>query len=178
MSQLARLLGAFAPGHVLEHRGKNYEFHRVDQAMKARLEALYFKRCRETLYGVRSELSEQEFDRLLGRVTDSYSAGEMAFPMGKSLEWFAGEGIAELVEVLAGCTASEALTLSSERWQEVFHLIWCVLCESSSVGGPALKKRLLQAESAGGKQAEAMRVLAAQLALTSGETLSCATTSP
>lgn len=174
MSQLARLLGTFTCGHFLEHKGKGHEFRRVDQAMKAKLEGLFFKRCRETVYAIKDELSEQEFDRQLGRVTDSYNAGEMAFPLGKSLEWFAGDGIAELVEVLSGCTKAEAEALASERWQETFHLVWCVLCESS----PALKKRLLQAEAAGGKQAEAMRTLAAQLSLTNGATPRDSVTTP
>ena len=172
MSQLARLLGAYACGHVLEHGGQRYEFRRVDQAMKVKLEGRYFRRCRETVYACKDELSEEEFDRQLGRVTDSYNAGEMAFPMGRALEWFVGDGLAELVETLTGCPLKEAQALAQERWQEVFHLAWCVLCESS----PALKKKLLQAEAAGGRQAEAMRALAAQLALTNGRTPATATT--
>lgn len=166
MSQLARLLGVFAPGHVLEHEGKGYEFRRVDQATKARLEGLYFKRCREGVYALRDELSEQEFDRQLGRVTDAYNAGEYAFPMGASLGWFAGDGIAELVEVMTGCTRAEALALVDARWQETFHLVWCVLTESGSLGGTSLKKRLLQNEAAGGREGEAMRKLTFQLAQT------------
>lgn len=164
MSQLARLLGVFSVGHVLEHGGRSYEFRRVDQAMKTRLEGLFFKRCREGVYAQKDELTEGEFDRQLGRVTDAYNSGEYSFPVGRSLEWFAGEGIAQLVEVMTGCTPAEAQSLCADRWQETFHLVWCVISESS----PALKKRLLQAEAAGGKQALAMRTLAAQLALTSG----------
>lgn len=164
MSQLARLLGSFAPGHVLEHAGKSYEFRRIDQAMKAKLEACFWKRCRESVYAQKADLSEEEFDRQLGRITDAYNAGEYGFPLGKSLEWFVGNGIAKLVEVMTGCAPAEAEALVAERWQEVFHLCWCVMCQSE----PALKKKLLAAEAAGGKVAAAAQTLAAQLALTNG----------
>lgn len=172
MSLLAKLLGAFAVGHSLEHGGSTFTFARVDQQTKVKLEAAYFKRARESVYAMREGLSEEEYDRALSRLTDRYTRGEMGFPLGESLVYFTTNGLAELVAAMTGRPLPDCERLVEERWQETFHLVWCVLCESFE----GLKKKLLSAEAQGrGKAYDGAAGLAAQLAMTNGRTPSCGT---
>ena len=163
MSQLARLLGTFAPGHVLEHEGVPFTFGRIDQAMKVALESAYFRRAREAVYALKGELSEPEYLRALEHVTDRYTRGEMGFPLGEALHYYTTAGLAELVGVMTGRPAADCAALVEDRQDDVFSIVWCVLAQSSR----ALKKRLLAAESAPQTQA-AMALLAALLGSTTG----------
>ena len=163
MSQLARLLGTFAPGHVLEHAGVEFTFARVSQAMKVTLESAYFRRAREAVYALKGELQEAEYVRALEHVTDRYTRGEMGFPLGEALHYYTTAGLPHLVAVMTGRPAAECEDLVEERQEEVFSIVWCVLAESSR----ALKKRMLAAESAPQTQA-AMALLATLLAGPSG----------
>lgn len=144
MSQLAKILGAYAPGHPLEHNGKTFTFNRVTQKVKAALELAYFKRKRETVYLIKEELSEQEYDRQLSHVTDAYSSGRYAFPMGESFAYFMGAGVAELVTHLTGCERTDAEQLIADRQLDVMHLCLCVTVESF----PDLKKKLMTSKAA------------------------------
>lgn len=147
MSQLAKILGTYAPGHGLDHGGKTYVFQRVSQAMKAALAAAYFKRCREAVYAMRGEVPDGEYDRQLTAVATRHSRGEYDFRFGsESFSFFmGGGGFCQLVAAVTGCTPDEAETLTEERDADVQHVVLCVVMESF----PDLKKKLLLAERKG-----------------------------
>lgn len=143
MSVLAELLGTYAPGHALESGGADFVFARIDKATRAALTAKYFERARKAVYSIKAELTPQEFDRQLSHVTDAWRRGVYDFPVGESLAWFLSEdGLPELVAVLTGRPRKECELLCAGRQQEVYHVVWCVIAESS----PALKKTLLERE--------------------------------
>jgi hypothetical protein len=158
MSELAAILGAYAAGHGLEHGGKVYTFGRIDQARKAALTARYYRRAREAVYAMREEMSEAEYNRALDGCREEWRAGAYDFPMGESLGYFLGAGLAEFVEALTGCTAEEALALAAGRGTDATHLALCVVTESF----PDLKKKLLLAEEKG--MLEGLSSLAALIA--------------
>ena len=141
MSALVKLLGSYAPGHVLSHGGRDFTFSRIDQATKAALTVAYFRRARETVYLIKGEVEADEYDRQLSHVLDAYRRGRFAFPDGESYAYyFSGEGLPELVRALTGCGPEEAVTLIDERTVEVLHVCLCVAYES--MGGESKKKLL------------------------------------
>jgi hypothetical protein len=169
LSQLARLLCTYGPGHVLSHAGKEYVFRLVDQARKAELEAALFRRQREAVYAMKAELSPEEYDRALQRASDAYARGEYAAASEAARAWFFGEqGFPSLVCVLCGCTLAEAEALIEERETEAAHVALCVWFASM----PALKKKLLEAERRGLLPARQLEQMARLL------TPSCVTTPP
>lgn len=150
MPSLVELLGTYAPGHALEHGGVTFVFGRVDQAAKAALTVAYFRRAREAVYALRDEVTPEEYERQLSRVTDAYRRGEYAFPAGESYRYYLGEGLHELVAQLTGRPPAECGALCQERSVEALHVTLCVVMESF----PELKKKALRA--ADGPQVRAM----------------------
>lgn len=150
MSELAKILGTFGPGHELEHAGKVYTFAAIDQRKKATLTAAYYRRARESVYAMREDLGEDldeaEYRGELDRVADKYTAGDYDFPDGDSLKYFLRPtGMPKLIEVLTGCTLAEAELLATQRDTEVSHIAVCIFTSSF----PEVKKKLLQAEEMG-----------------------------
>lgn len=144
MSALVRLLGVYAPGHALDHAGRSFTFGRIDNATKAALTVSYFKRAREAVYAMRDETPEDEYDRQLKSVLDSYRRGEFSFAAGsESFRYFGGHGLPDLVAVLTGCKPDEARSLVEARAVEVLHLCLCVVYESL---GEEDKKKILATE--------------------------------
>jgi hypothetical protein len=137
MSALAKILGTYAPGHSLSHAGKEYVFSRVSQKTK----------------DLRADLSEEQFDRHLSRVTDAYTRGQYGWPLGESFGYYLQAGLPELARHLTGCTQQEAEALCEERSVEVMHLCLCVIMESQ----PSLKKTVLSQPD--GPQAQALLTL-------------------
>ena len=156
MSAMAKILGAFAPGHSIDHGGKTFTFARCDHATIAALESAYFKRARQTVYDMRGELTEEEYERALDRETDKYNQGRFAFPIGESFGYFLSPGgLPRLVEALCGCTPADARGLAQDRTVEVMHVCLCVVAESF----PDFKKKILKTAAAGGAQADALAAL-------------------
>jgi hypothetical protein len=139
LSALVKILGAYAPGHSIDHKGKTITFGRVEKRTRAALTVAYFKRQREAVYATRGEVSDEEFDRALARVTDAYAQGQYDFPLGASYRYFVTAGMPELVAQLTGCDLADAEALVDERTIEVLHIVTCVLAESNE----PLKKTLL-----------------------------------
>jgi len=144
MSTLAQLLGAYAPGHSIEHNGKTFTFGRISQKVKAALEMAYFRRARETVYVMREELPEQDYDRQLSRVTDAYNAGRYAYPTGESFAYFINQGLVQFVSILTGQPTEDCEVLVDERMVEVMHIALCITTESF----PSLKKTMLSSQKA------------------------------
>ncbi len=127
----------------------------MSQKTKVALAAAYFARARETVYAEREHVSEEQYERMLSRVTDAWTRGAYAFPMGESFSYYLGEGVARLVGFLTGCTPDEAEALVQERSIDVMHLCLCVVCESF----PDLKKKLLALAAAGSPQMDELAAL-------------------
>jgi hypothetical protein len=129
---LVQLLASYAPGHVISHGGRDYEFKRIDKQTKAALTVAYFKRAREVVYSVKDELTADEYDRQLKAVFDDYRRGRYNFPGMESFNYFIGAGIDELVMRLTACKEAEALSLLETRTVEVLQVCLCLAYESMS----------------------------------------------
>lgn len=150
MSMLVKLLGTFAPGHVLEHGGREFVFKAIDQKGKAALTVAYFKRAREAVYAIKDEVEEEEYDRQLGRVMEAYRRGQLDFPGMEAFAYYMGAGLPEMVAFLTGCTPDEAVTLLKARSAETLHVVLCVMASSM---GEVDKKKLASLEGTkGGRQ--------------------------
>lgn len=158
MSVLEEILGAFSPGHALEHGGKRFVFNRIDQRTKSALGAAYFERARDGVYQLKDLAGDEQYDRMLTRLADGYRRGDFAFPgSGESMAYYLGEGLPELTRHLTGCTQEEAEALCMDRSLEVLHVVLCCTADSF----PQVKKKMLQGARDGDPQ---MAQLAAMLA--------------
>lgn len=173
MSTLVALLSNYAPGHVISHAGRDFEFRRIDQQAKAALTVAYYRRARETVYQVKDELDANEYDRQLKAVFDDYRRGRYNFPGMEAFAYFIGEGIAELVARLTGCGDAEAESLIDAKTVEVLQVCLCVVYESMR---PEDKKKLLaQERTAAGK---ALLEILSQTPSSNGSNCSKPTTPP
>lgn len=176
MSALVKLLGSFAPGHGLDHEGKGYVFGRIDQRMKAALSVAYFKRAREAVYAIKGEVPADEYGWQLKAVLDAWRRGEYAFSLGsESFRYFIGEGLAELVTHLTGCTTAEALALVEARGVELLHVCLCLVYESM---GEEDKKKLLSQENTRDMQQLVSTLLSRTNSSTNGSPSSKPTSAP
>lgn len=154
MSQLSKILGAYAPGHKFTSGGKEYTFGPVTQQVKDQLAKLYFKRARESVYAMKGELEADDFRHLLDRVTDNWTKGRYNFPSEDTFNFYLSpEGMPHLLSVLLSVPAEEAAKLLDTQAAELTHMTLCVVLESF----PDFRQRLRQLEDAGRlKEAEAM----------------------
>lgn len=131
MSELSKLLGTAAPPHQINHEGRVFTFHLLDQPRKSALEKRLYQQAREAVYVDRDHMTSEEYLLRLDKVREAYEANEYSWYGPRSQKSLStAKGAMMLLETITGETEDDLTPLLLARAEEVKTLITTVLNES------------------------------------------------
>lgn len=133
MGRLAKILGKYAPGHVLEHGGKAYTFLPMSNAQICGIEKALYKRDRDRIRGYYEdkEFDETDYKRFLAELRDKDEAGYYDLLGQAATRCFStASGRHVLLSHVLGCSPDEATVLLRERTVECIELLQVVYFET------------------------------------------------
>lgn len=144
MGQISEDLGAYVPGHVLEHKGVEYGFYHLTLADLATFEKGNFRSKKDVLHEMREDYGQQEYLKRLDQLTERYHRNEFSLHVDQSFCQKL-EGISLLLRLILKKTPEAAIAaLIRDRLHDVRRLMQLVIRESF---GAAVKEPEKEAES-------------------------------
>lgn len=134
MSELSQLLGAAGEPHAIEHAGKAFRFHPLDQKRKNALEKKLYQNARKLVVAEREDLTSDEYVKRLQMLADAYEAGEFGFAAERAQKVLqTPRGVMLLLEAITDEPEESLLPLIAARGAEVNSVLKVVLAESFGV---------------------------------------------
>jgi hypothetical protein len=129
MSLLSADVGAHAPGHKLEHRGRTFEFRHLTIRELAEFERENYRGRREALRELKEDYGPQEYVKRLDELRERYDRHEFALESDEGFRKTAG-GVMLVLRLMLRCDEAEAWDLFQAQTVEVTRLMELVVRES------------------------------------------------